>query len=940
MSEFGLKIKNIKATTLFGFNQGTRAKYDYTDAMFSNSLFSNYMKKHGLSVWKEESTRDIVCLEFDFGSRSYEEEIEHLTNRLSLAKTQEEKDSIHKIMKSVEENKDKYVKMSKEEIRELFYKNGTYIDYIHRDKDGNIKSQQRIYYKMLYRSPAKAKLGQVMFINAELYDVAYEWLTMGLGKKMPQHKAKIVEMSAYAPLTTSTIVGELHIPVEDILILEDQDTFFKTMAKVVKAKEFSKSVKVLDEEATQKNKQNAIKSGKFLKNGKPKYKKVYQTEEKTSKMCIVEDEITEVKNTVWDGMGLIDESLFPSWTNGMMLLRNHFFKMCGFRTNIQKFFKDWCEKTGNDYETYQAKDMFGNYHKLKDIKVITTDNATKWKKFRDLMGENYNEAYQYWCKKINDDGSIFGIVKTDHPSKLGSVQQLSYQMVNTLPCTQKEIEELASTSVNYVELIKNDPDEFENFLRNNATEVNHYEMMADLYQHNKDFANSKWFRYEKSQIIRNYVDKLRKGKITVSGDNLTICGNPYALLLYSVGENWENDPTLCYEEGTIQCFTTRFKDGEYLCGIRNPQNAPNNISYLHNRYSEEMFKYFPFSDNIVAVNCIGSDIQSRMNGCDFDSDFMLITNEKMMVDSSKRCYDNYPTIVNDLQEGGITYDNTMEDYARMDSKLAGSRMGIGWSSNLAQLAMSYFWTEKNKDLYDNFVILSVVAQLEIDGCKKVYEVSGMDEIKRIKDMECMDRFQIVVDENGKSKKVKYDFPEFMRYTKEIKYTKNGKEISNEEIQSVKSKISGRIDPTIVCPMNWLQDILGKIKTSSKTLTIPTEDFFIKMEGKPSHFQMTKILSMIQEYDTFVLEHKDLEDAPEMILDKFNELIEALQNMKIGKPSTINRLIEKALGLNKIGRPSNGAGSEKYTRKVLNILYKMDKTKFLSNFVSENAEKTS
>jgi len=110
--------------------------------------------------------------------------------------------------------------------------------------------------------------------------------------------------------------------------------------------------------------------------------------------------------------------------------------------------------------------------------------------------------------------------------------------------------------------------------------------------------------------------KLRSGKITVNGDNLTVCGNPYALLLYSVGEDWKSDPTLGKEDGTIQCYARRFGDGEYLCGFRSPHNSPNNCSYLHNVYSEEMDRYFDFSNNIIAVNCIETDIQSRCNGMD------------------------------------------------------------------------------------------------------------------------------------------------------------------------------------------------------------------------------------------------------------------------------------------------------------------------------------
>lgn len=121
MSEFGLKIKNIKAGTLFGYNQGVRDRYDYTDAMFSNSLFSDYIRANGLNVWKDTSTRDIICLDFDFGSRSYEEELIHLKKQFAGFKedkkmSEESKQRIRDIFKKIEENKDNYAKYSKDEI--------------------------------------------------------------------------------------------------------------------------------------------------------------------------------------------------------------------------------------------------------------------------------------------------------------------------------------------------------------------------------------------------------------------------------------------------------------------------------------------------------------------------------------------------------------------------------------------------------------------------------------------------------------------------------------------------------------------------------------------------------------------------------------------------------------------------------------------------------
>ena len=229
--------------------------------------------------------------------------------------------------------------------------------------------------------------------------------------------------------------------------------------------------------------------------------------------------------------------------------------------------------------------------------MITTDKAIKWLKFSEV-------DYLSWIKAIKDNNSIWGVVKTDHPSKLGMLQQLSYQMVNSLPCTKEDINELAENSKNYLYRIKQDNDEFEIYLRANANFINHYEMLADLYAQNHEFVNTVWFKSEKKTIISNYSDRLKKGKITVNGDNLTLFGNPYGLLMYAVGDDYLQDTTLQHEEGVIQCYTTRFNFGDYLCAIRNPHNSPNNVAYLHNVYSAEMEKYFNFSDNIIAINGI------------------------------------------------------------------------------------------------------------------------------------------------------------------------------------------------------------------------------------------------------------------------------------------------------------------------------------------------
>ena len=896
----GIKIKNISAAILYDISLGIKDYFPYQEAMFNNSLFSLYLRRSGMDIYSgkrnRESTRDLICLDFDFGSRSYQEELKRLTGLLNASLTDEARNHIENNIRKIQAQKDLYCEKNRSEIRELFYNEGVSITYQNKQKDGSVKKEETIHYKMLFRTSAKAKLGQVIFINENLYEKAYDWLTIGLGCKMAHNNAKIVEMSAYAPLTTSTIMDTVHIPVEDILILKDQTSAFRTTANVVRA------------------------AGYTGKNGNRK------------KKCIVNKEETEVQNTIWDGMGIIESSLLPDHINGMALLRNHLFKMCGMRGHLQRFFQDWCEKNGKDYNTFQVQDMFGKWHYLKDIKMITTESAIKWTKFADLMGGTLPCAYSYWCSRVHADGDIWGIVKTDHPSKFGDCQQLSYQMLNTLPCTKEDMKNIAQTSMDYVCLLKRDNDAFEAYLRKNANTVNHYEMLADLYARNHEFADCKWFRNEKSEIIKSYIRRLRKGKIVVHGDNLTVFGNPYALLLYAVGDDWKKDDTLLPEKGCVQCFTTRFGEGEYLAAFRNPHNSPNNICYMHNTAGDKLQRYFTFSPNIVAINCIHTDIQDRANGMDEDSDFMLFTNHPSIVACAKRSYREYPTIVNALKESTITYHNTKSDYAAMDHKLSGSKMGIGWSSNLAQLALTYYWTEKAKtdpdqekikELYDSFIILSVIAQIIIDGCKRDYEIDGTEEIRRISRLSCMTLCKETEspDPGGAPKPVKCDYPLFMKYIKEMDPTKGG-----------------RINPSLQCPMNWLEECLDEIPRPTPSKTVPTGHFFIKMEGSANRRQISRIQTLIMEYDNKIKTLKCRQkDGDESYVEKLKEyslnVIEELSKIKIGNPVTINRLIETALGLEKNNNQKYYKKYEsKYTRKTLNCLYQMDRDKFLRNFI--------
>lgn len=576
--EYGIKIKNIEASTLFEYNNGVREKYEYKNAMFTNSLLHDFLLQNGLKIKNESYTKDIICLEFNFGSRSYQEELSHLyglihkyRKELNSLKAQKlNKDILDKINKinnkrrrifelyiNAKKNKNFYVKKSKEEIRKEFYQNGVYVTYITRNKNGSIRRSDMLHYKMLYRSTGKAKKGSCMFICDRLYNKARNFLYMGL--KLPKEDAPLVEIGAYSSLVASSIVDKIQIDPNDILVLKDLESFMRT--------------------------------------------KVLSVETDDDKHCIIKPyDDYELKNVVFDGQALIDNSIFPKWGDGYILLRHHMCKMACFNSNIQDFFKDYYKQ---NYQNAIIEDMFGKKHYAKDIKLITTESALKWLKFKGI-------TYDYWCEKVKENNCMFGIVKTAHKSKLGNVQKMSYQMINSL--NLDIMDNVVSESVNYINLMKKDDNVFLDYLRDNYNFSNDYEALVALCEQDSDFIKCDYFRQRKSDIIRGYINKFRFGKVIQNADNLVLCGSPYAMLLQSVGEDIENDDTLTVEEGTIQCYTNRFNHDEYLCGFRSPHNSQNNILYLHNIKSDKMDKYFNFGEQILAVNVRHTDVQDRGNG--------------------------------------------------------------------------------------------------------------------------------------------------------------------------------------------------------------------------------------------------------------------------------------------------------------------------------------
>jgi hypothetical protein len=1049
-----IKISSLQMGSFYDYEIGNRNKLDIGKAVLDYSLFTEFMQDNKMIVNGMGKSYDFIMCKFDYGTDE----------------------------------------ITRGDIRDKYYKTGFTIDWdkyysdleldrISRIKDDKERSKEKnkftskssknkkvkpITYKMLMRSTGKAKEGDCIFINEDLFDVSYKYISMGI--TLPKDSNKVVEIAAYNTLTCANMISSVRIPLENILVLKDEeiatyanvvsvetklnshlegDIDFKTMENEANEKGYTfykknekiedgfiliedqkiDSIKILgigiirkssgkkgksldfsamERNANEKNhtfyKKNA--SYKYIENRKRSvleslgikiiekesdkeiqpldikemenearqkgytffkkeakkdgYELIPRTgisaEEKEieikfvpgtevtveSNECYVERSESPVKvkeNIMWDGMGVIDHSLIPSGCSGFIYLRNHMTKVCCFDGEVVLFLKD---KYREDYETATTEDYFGNYINIKDVRLITTNNAIKWiGKFEEQMGEN---PYDFFKERLAECDYKFAVVKTAHKSKYGNLQRSSFQGNNSLPCLDEDdLTEIAKTSIDYCNKLKTDDDVFLKHLEITATNYNINKFLVELATKYPKIMKTKEFSKKRTSIISKFKrERLMMGKTLQKADNLTIAGNVYALLMKAAKEDWKSDPTLNKIEGAVQCYTTRFSNGEYLAGYRSPQNAPNNYGYYINHYSDLMKKYFPnLGDNVICINMIETANQSRLNGHDMDTDGIYCTNQLEIVKYAKLSYQEYPTIVNNIplvpknltqdekEKYGVTeYQNTLEGYALMDNNIAKFQYGIGNSSNVAQLALSYYFDKlartgvKDKNLEDVYIICSCMAQCYIDSAKRTFMLDLNKEMQRLSNLSYMAR---------SSDK----YPKFYAKSKIAKSLIMPSDSEQKKINKKKAieKIKELTIEDCKCPMDMLakiiddgvEDLTGKNKNGNLSI----RDFMVKKDDikvKNRH-QKDSIEEIVKEYDNAMMQLDKLnEDYSEEVINITDETIRQLMKYDISRDN-MYKLVRIAFGV-------ESANSSKYfCDRILVLFYNYDKMKGTSRLMS-------
>ena len=574
--------------------------------------------------------------------------------------------------------------MSILELRAYYYEKGFCVDGV-----------RYVRYK---RSAGSSRSGKCLFIDERLYGIMAEWSECGLTAGRD-----VASWEAYKSLSLSAVKKFINIPIEGILFVDDKK--FPVKEEVVSV-EFK---------------------GKEL---------------------VAEEKVAEIHNDIWDGESLLDESLFTvNYPNRhMLLLRNKFFKSCAFRTKLQK----WIRDKGITLDDLKARGFVTLATDISQIVMVTTPNSLKYLKFVGGLSE---DNVRKWASHVESD---FGVVKYDKRTRFfgGKMVSSSYQLLNTIGLNEAQVDEVLKPSKDYLTEIWRDidlmryhfigvckkeesddgDDEWEDEWeqddeRGGASDglEQRAEMLFSLINTNSDFQHT-WL-YEQFRLdVRQAQEKLMtRGRILLHGTNATLFGNGPELLRHIAGESIESG-TL--KAGEIWC--KRFKDGQKLLCARSPHITMGNLYCVTNRHEGDIWNYFDLGDNIVCVNAIGENVQQRLNGCDYDSDTMLITDDEILIktveDRKRECGFLFKVPVCQIASKGTVNFTTAEvDYNTSMNK-------IGEIVNLSQKLNSIIWhvlnggdgeiNSGNTDIgkvYLDVCKLAVLSGLEIDKAKRAYD---------------------------------------------------------------------------------------------------------------------------------------------------------------------------------------------------------------------------
>lgn len=817
----------------FGF---TIKKHKYTTKVI------NITFKYSVKEWNQMNKNTFVKFGYNYHDLIFQD---------CIAKNQDGEivgiilnEDIHKPIEVPKPFKAKEVKIRDKKDKNTFW---IHLQYVKQGEPRTIKTNSQLRkelyktgfmcngtkYCRMKRSTGSARVGKCLFIDEVLFKPILKFSSGTIKPKYGQ-EIDLAAYESYIALPSSSIIDTLPISPENILVIDDYDSIFR--------------------------------------------ENVVETHDENGWLTTSEKNC-EIVNSIWDGQSLMDISLFGDYSDyGMVLLRNLMFKSCCFNCNIQQWFKD------NNITDVSQLNGRTRAKRIEDVKLITTPNSIKYLKFDTLDN---------WLDNLYPN---FGVVKHDKKTHFfgGRLVQTHYQLLNTLQMSKDEVSEFLQDSLDFAQMLRDRPEVVRYYIKYPDIEemkplkqpmLSKNDVVYNLMCINDNFTETKYYQQFLQDLLRSYYKNLKNGHIYVNGNYSTLLGNPIEMLQHSIGK-FKGVSQL----GVGNIHSTRFEYNQTLLGSRSPHVTIGNVWLPYNTSSEMIDKYLNLTNEIVCINSINENVLQKLSGCDFDSDTVLLTDNKYLIKAAQKNYHLFKTPTSFVSATKVKRYYTPEQQADLDIKTSVNK--IGEIINLSQELNSLLWDrmyhgasyDEIKELYYDICQLDIMSGLEIDSAKKEFVINNSKELDKLRQKYEPIFREYEEDENGTLVKGRKKMPHFFSHISRQKgyYNPDKKHYCKYHTT-----------------MDYLQTIVNgfKIKNSYKKNWLPFVSILDNSKvrnNRVNQKQINKIYSLLKSHvneckTIYAMENEAREDKAERVRILKEMLVQDIESETIGF-STLHRLL--------------------------------------------------
>lgn len=334
----------------------------------------------------------------------------------------------------------------------------------------------------------------------------------------------------------------------------------------------------------------------------------------------------QVELNASDGFGLMLPSLAERWASDLHIdyipsgvnTRFAFEKGMVFTFDFHAF----ADKVAGCYEVVDA---WGNVKDIRDVDLILTTSMVK-------LWDSYESCDDYVRNSI-ENGYTFGVPKLC-PDKLESSRGLNYQFIQSYHLSDDDIEELIAPTINEIkDVLGRDWRKTLIFLCGKGLTPETLYFGKNMSIAHAIMAEPRMINDPHIQTcvyskIKQRIDRAKTGDVDVHGNYSIISGDPFSLCQSVFGL----DVTGILKAGEIYNKYWMDFGSDRLACFRAPMSTHSNIRLVRVHRSEEANEWYKYMNTCTILNSWDT-ATAALNGADFDSDMVMLTDNRVLVDN-------------------------------------------------------------------------------------------------------------------------------------------------------------------------------------------------------------------------------------------------------------------------------------------------------------------